>query len=255
MASEGPGTAGALGRAGPGGGAHALGGGGDDPSAAHTPEITPAVRLQILTTEHWSLLATRSMSWNEAFSRTGMFLSLLSGAVVALALVAQATAFGEGFTLFALLLLPVVLFVGIATYVRLVEINEEDARWVAGMNVLRHAYLEQVPELERYFITGTTDDKAGVMQTFGATPGPGTFAHQFVTTPGMLAVVDAVLAGVLAGVVAMVLDTGANLRMGTPLMLVVGVAVFLISIALLFAYQYRAAVRLSAGYQPRYPAK
>ncbi len=219
------------------------------------PEITPAIRLQILTTEHWSLLATRSMSWNEAFSRCGMFLSLLSGAVVALALVAQATGFGEGFTLFALLLLPVVLFVGVATYVRLVEINEEDARWVAGMNVLRHAYLEEVPELERYFITGTTDDKVGVMKTFGATPGPGTFAHQFVTTPGMLAVVDAVLAGVLAGVVAMILDESGGLGMGTPLMLVVGIAVFLAAIALLFVYQYRAAVRLSAGYQPRFPAE
>ena len=223
--------------------------------AAPDPEITPAIRLQILSTEHWSLLATRSMSWNEAFNRSGMFLSLLSGAVVALALVAQATGFGEGFTLFALLLLPVVLFVGLATYVRLVEINEEDARWVAGMNVLRHAYLEEVPELQRYFITGTTDDKVGVMKTFGATPGPGTFTHQFVTTPGMLAVVDAVLAGVLAGVVAMILDESTKLGMGTPLMLVVGIAVFLATIALLFVYQYRAAVRLSAGYVPRFPAE
>ena len=49
-----------------------------------------ALRVQMLATEHWSLLATRSLSWNEAFSRASMFLSLLSGAVVALALVAQA---------------------------------------------------------------------------------------------------------------------------------------------------------------------
>jgi hypothetical protein len=40
---------------------------------------------------------------------------------VALALVAQATAFGEGFAMFALLILPVVLFLGVATFVRLVE--------------------------------------------------------------------------------------------------------------------------------------
>ena len=58
--------------------------------------LPPALRLQILTTEHWSLLSTRGLSWNEAFSRATMFLSVLSGAVVALALVAQATAFGEG---------------------------------------------------------------------------------------------------------------------------------------------------------------
>ncbi|HTJ61558.1 MAG TPA: hypothetical protein VL333_10255, partial [Candidatus Saccharimonadales bacterium] len=53
--------------------------------------LPAALRLQMLTTEHWSLLATRSMSWNEAFSRAAMFLSVLSGATVALALVAQAT--------------------------------------------------------------------------------------------------------------------------------------------------------------------
>ena len=82
--------------------------------------LPPALRLQILTTEHWSLLSTRALSWNEAFSRATMFLSVLSGAVVALALVAQATAFGEGFVTFALLILPVVLFVGVTTFMRLV---------------------------------------------------------------------------------------------------------------------------------------
>ena len=53
--------------------------------------VPVAVRLQILSTEHWSLLATRSLTWNESFSRSSMFLSALSGAVVALALVAQAS--------------------------------------------------------------------------------------------------------------------------------------------------------------------
>ena len=103
--------------------------------------LPPALRLQILTTEHWSLLSTRALSWNEAFSRATMFLSVLSGAVVALALVAEATAFGEGFVTFALLILPVVLFVGVTTFMRLVAINHEDIGWVVGMNLLRHAYL------------------------------------------------------------------------------------------------------------------
>ena len=81
--------------------------------------VTDAVRTQILATEHWSLLATRSITWNEVFSRASMFLTMLSAAVVALALVAQATDFGPGFRLFALLVLPVVLLVGVATVIRL----------------------------------------------------------------------------------------------------------------------------------------
>jgi hypothetical protein len=46
------------------------------------------VRIQILATAHWSLLATRGMTWQEMFARAGMFLTVQSGATVALALVA-----------------------------------------------------------------------------------------------------------------------------------------------------------------------
>ncbi len=38
-------------------------------------ETERSVRLQILSTEHWSLLASRSLAWNEVFSRTTMFLA------------------------------------------------------------------------------------------------------------------------------------------------------------------------------------
>ena len=208
---------------------------------------SPALRLQILTTEHWSLLSTRSLSWNEAFNRSTMFLSVLSGAVVALALVAQATAFGDGFVTFALLILPVVLFVGVVSFARLVAINHEDVGWVVGMNMLRHAYLEVAPELQDYFITGSNDDEAGVMATFGATPGPGSFVHEFVTTPGMLAVINGVVAGILAGIVA--------LQFGwlTPVAVALGVAMALITCALLVIHQYRGVVKPRGRRPARFP--
>lgn len=142
---------------------------GSDPAA--TDAARRALRVQMLATEDWSLLATRSLSWNEAFARASMFLSLLTGAVVALALVAQATAFGEGFVLFALLILPVVLFIGLATYVRLLEINNEDYVWVRGMNRLRGAYLEIDPQLAQWFTTGTTDDAADILRNPAAARG------------------------------------------------------------------------------------
>jgi hypothetical protein len=212
------------------------------------PEVSPVMRLQILTTEHWSLLATRSMTWNEAFSRAQMFLSALSGGIVALALASQAMGFGSGFIVFALLLLPVLLFLGLATFVRLVDINSEDSQWVAGMNILRHAYLEAAPDLERYFVTGSHDDEVSIMRTMGATAGPGALVHGLVTTPGMLAVVNAMLAAVLAGAVAIALN------LETAVVLGFGVVVFAISIALLIAYQFRADVIPWRKHQPRFPA-
>jgi hypothetical protein len=207
--------------------------------------LPPALRLQILTTEHWSLLSTRSLSWNEAFSRATMFLSVLSGAVVALALVAQATAFGEGFVTFALCILPVVLFVGVTTFMRLVAINHEDVRWVVGMNLLRRAYLTAAPELRPYYVTGFGDDEAAIMATFGARPGPGSFAHEIVTTPGMLAIVDGVIAGVLAGILS------GRLGLDDAVGIVLAVAVGLATVTVQLLYQYRAVVRPRGGDQTR----
>jgi len=160
-------------------------------------------RLQILATEHWNLLATRSLSWNESFSRANMFLTVLTGAVVALALVAQATSFGDGFVLFALLILPVVLVIGLATFVRLTEVNSEDVHWVYGMNQIRHAYLDMEPDLRPYFVTGSTVDEGGIIQTYGSHGTGSVYLHGLVTTPATVAFVNAMLAAVL-GVVALI---------------------------------------------------
>jgi hypothetical protein len=176
-----------------------------------------------------------------------MFLSVLSGAVVALALVAQVTSFGDAFLTFALLILPVVLFVGIATFVRLVQINHDDVRWVIGMNLLRHAYLSSAPELRPYFVTGWHDDEAGIMTTFAARPGPGGFAHQFVTTPGILAVVNGVVAGTLAGIVA------PHIRLAMPAGIGMAIAVGIVTVALQALHQYRRVVEPRGRTTARFP--
>jgi hypothetical protein len=197
-----------------------------------------ALRAQLLATEHWSLLATRSLSWNESFARAGMFLTLLSGATVALALVAQATSFGEGFAVFALLILPVVLFIGLATYVRLLEINNEDYVWVRGMNRLRGAYLEIDPGLAKYFVTGTSEEAEAIFQTFGSMPGEpssldsGLF-HGFVTTPTTIAFVDAMLAAVLTAIVVVQLGKAMLPAAG------IGVLAFFVVGAVLAFFGYR----------------
>jgi hypothetical protein len=86
--------------------------------------------------------------WSEALNRATVFLTVLSASIVALALLADATGFGPQTTRLALVLLPVVLLLGIATYVRLVRINTEEYQLVLAMNRLRHAYLKIEPGLE-----------------------------------------------------------------------------------------------------------
>jgi hypothetical protein len=165
-----------------------------------------ATKLQILATEHWSLLATRSLTYTESLGRVNMFLGILSGAVIALALVAQADRFGTTFIAVAIFMLAVVFFVGVATVRRLLMLNLDDYTWVVGMNRLRHAYLELHPELEPNFITSRYDDLPGALQTLGlgpaTAPSLGTLFHGFVTLPGMVSVIVASVGAAIAGLAA-----------------------------------------------------
>src|SRR6266849_2891685 len=118
----------------------------EGPRLSRTPESTADARMQILATEHWSLLATRSLTYTESISRVSMFLAVLSGAVIALALLAQVNSLHQSFSLVALLILSVVLFVGVATVGRLAALNREDGHWVMAMNRVRRGYLDMYPE-------------------------------------------------------------------------------------------------------------
>ena len=212
---------------------------GTSPDALTTDQagasLSPALRLQILATEHWSLLATRSMVWNEVFSRAGMFLSLLSGAIVALALVGQGSGFGGTFALFGIVILPVVLFVGITTFLRMGLSNEHDAWCVVGMNRIRAAYMELAPDVERYFVTSAHDDAAGVGISMGVRPGTSTAAFFLSATPVVVVVVNAVLTGAIAGLVA------AELGLGTTVAVGLSVIGFLVAFALQLAFGQSAA--------------
>src|SRR5262245_42293950 len=74
------------------------GGAGQMPSdSLGPPHLADPRALMILTTEHWSLLTQRSLVYNEAFARSGMFLTFLTGSLVALGFVSQGMGFGTEF--------------------------------------------------------------------------------------------------------------------------------------------------------------
>jgi hypothetical protein len=202
---------------------------------------------QFLATEHWSLLATRSMTWNEIFSRTGTFLTVLSATVIALSLVANATGFGQDFRTFALLVLPAVLLVGVGTYFRLVEADIEDAWLVIGMNRLRHAYLELAPELEPYFVASHHDDAPGMLQTYSFRGRVG-LTHWLSGSPVIVGVIDAMVAGVLTAVLCQALGAGVVLRT------IAGVLAALATAVLLGTMGYRKVHQVIRHYRPRFPS-
>ena len=211
--------------------------------------ISPSMRLQILSTEHWSLLASRSLAWNESFSRGGMFLSTLSGAIVALALVAQATAFGEGFRIFALVILPVVLLVGVGTVLRMGIANWHDARCVIGMNRIRAGYMEIAPDLERFFVMGTTDDQRGISLTMAMQPGTPLAVQMLASSPLLVSVLDAILVAAIFAL--LVIQLGG----ATVPAIVIGAIGFLATFGGFMLYAGRDIARAIAEHQPMFPSR
>ena len=181
------------------------------PSDQH-PDVSETVRVQILATEHWSLLAARNITYGAIYSRAAIFLTVVSATVVALALAAEATEFGDRFYVFALLALPVAFFIGVGTYIRLADARIEDFWLLSGLNRLRYAYLEIAPGLEPYFVTGHHDDEQGLDQTYG--PGTGNRSYRLIgETSTLVAVINAALGGVVVGLVAHAAGTGSVLSL------------------------------------------
>jgi hypothetical protein len=230
---------------------------------------TPAegTNMQILSTEHWSLLATRSLGYSDFFGRTNMFFSVLSGTVIALALIAQAGRFDQTFFIAAILLLAIVVFVGLTTIARVAQLSHEDGLWVIGMNRIRHAYLELHPELSPYFVTSPYDDMRGIVTTLGLVkvlpgqhgspssafdkgyfyPGLTDLRHAIMTLPGMLMIIVAVVGGAWGTIV--------SVAFGAPqvVAIAVGAACFLV-IAFGVTKFGQQSVRSNArGLAPRFP--
>jgi hypothetical protein len=130
-----------------------------------TPDPPPAVRAQLLATEHWGLLAARGTAQNEVLARIGIFLTLVSAGLVSLALVGQATDFSDAFIAFAIGVLAFIDIFGLLTQVRVMNIGMEDLMYVVAMNRLRGAYLELDPGIRRFLMASPHDDFPGVQQT------------------------------------------------------------------------------------------
>ena len=175
-----------------------------DRSQPGTDGPPASVRAQLLATEHWSLLATRSTAQSELLSRITTFLMLVSASIVGLALIGQATRFGGRFLPFALVLLGMVVMIGTLTQIRVVNASNEDLAQVIGMNRLRAAYLELDPAIERYLVTSAHDDNRGIWQTYSPLIGPN-LTQPLASSAAFIVLVNSGLSGVFAALVAVAL--------------------------------------------------
>lgn len=190
-----------------------------------------SLRAQLLATEHWSLLASRSTTQSEVLTRIAIFLTLVSAGLLALGLLGNATQFRGWFGVAALGILLLLALLGMITAMRVYNTGTDDLMYVIAMNRLRGAYLDLDPGLERYLVSSANDDESGIGRTYYAF-GPRR-SQVFASSMMIITVVEAAVVGLLAG--AVVVAFGGDIIVAV----VVGVVVAVLAILGGLAWGYR----------------
>jgi hypothetical protein len=108
--------------------------------------------VSFATTEHFTLQTARVATVSEANGRASIYLAALSSNLIALAFIGQMSRLGAAFYAFALILLPVLAFVGVVTFQRLVQSSIEDIAYAQRVARLRAFYLDVAPGLEEFLL-------------------------------------------------------------------------------------------------------
>jgi hypothetical protein len=211
------------------------------------PDPSAPLKAQLLATEHWSLLATRSQTQSEVLVRITMLLTFVSAVLVSLALIGQATDFDGSFRLVAVTLLAIATAIAALTQVRVTNVAMEDLALVLAMNRLRAAYAELVPGIERDFFASTHDDLAGVSQTYYFLGPPRNASQVLGSSMMFVLVVVGTLSGLLTA--SIVLSAGG----GAAQAVVAGAVVGFVASAIGFGAGFRTFTAFWRGWHPQSP--
>jgi threonine/homoserine/homoserine lactone efflux protein len=193
--------------------------------------------VTFVTTEHFTLQGARAATIAESTGRATMFLSAVSGGLVALGLIATATRAGTAFYAFGLVILPTLAFVGVLTFDRTLQSGIEDHGYGRRIARLRAYYFDYAPELTTYLQSVEPRDRLAIQGLRGG------WWQAYRTVAGMIAVITAVLTGSAAGLIAAV-ASGHSLTVAVA----TGAPAGVITLAVLMQYQQRTWQREGAAH-------
>ena len=188
------------------------------PETAGTDEEPRSATVAFLTTEHFTLQGARASTIAESTGRATMFLGSVSGGLIALGLVATATRLGMAFYAFALVLLPLLAFVGVVSFERTLQSGIEDYGYARRIARLRAYYFDQAPELLPYLLSVPPTERLPEQGL------PRSRWQGWRSIAGMVAVITAALAGSAGGLLAAVASNH-SLAAALPASATVGVAI------------------------------
>jgi len=201
----------------------------EQPHNEHLPVELSSQLVTIMTTEHYNLQTGRSMTVAEANGRSSLFVGAVSSGLIALAFVGQLSHLGTTFYVFSLVVLPTLLFMGLITFERVLQSISADFMYAIGINRIRHLYLEYAPQIQPYLILSPHDERQETLAREAMHP---LWLQVFLSTAGMMAVLNSVLAGSFVGLLlaAFTFPLWASTS--------AGVVAFLVSIAIHQRYQW-----------------
>lgn len=173
----------------------------------------------------------------------------VAAGTVALALIAQLSGVGSQFLVFAVVILPTLLFLGVGTFRRLIDLSIEDSVYLVGLTRIRAYFHRSEPSIGRYDIFVGTDDLGSLVINNGQleTQVRVRLWRVFVTTSGTIATICAVIAGATAAVLlTMAAVDGFWIAIG-------GVSAGLAMLLFLFYLQFSKIRQVFGSYRPRFP--
>jgi xanthosine utilization system XapX-like protein len=157
----------------------------------------PQAAVTFATTEHFNLQTERAATIGEANGRASIFLGSVSAGLVALGFAAQGGNSVATMRAFALILFPVLVFLGLSTFERVIQVSIEDLALGIRINRIRRFYLEAAPGLRGWLASAPTADTfEAAVRSLGLKPRPG---QVLLTVAGTISIVNSALAGVWVG--------------------------------------------------------
>ena len=120
---------------------------------------------------------------------------------------------------------------GLVTFERVIQSTYAVIVYARGINRIRHLYVEYAPQMQPYFILSSHDDTASVVRSVWVRA---SWWQSFLIAPGILAVIDSVIAGVFVGLLL-------SAFFALPLLVCTSarVVTFLLSVVLLQRYHWK----------------
>ena len=176
--------------------------------------------------EYFGLQGLRSSSIAEAGTRAGLYFTTLTGTVLALGFLAGNT---DAVRWVAYAALPIVVLLGLLSFLRLVEVSIEDVRALQAINRIRAYYSGLVPEAAEYFPAPDHAQAINTMVDTGMHRGRG---RGSLTIASSVGVVNTLVCG------ATVAFAAADWGLPHPAAAAVGGAVAVVVGWLIFRYQH-----------------